>query len=329
MISYLLQRLGQSLLVLFIVVIMAFLLFRFLGDPIVSILGANSTGMQRDELRRQMGLDAPLIVQFFEYLWQTMRGDFGLSYRLGQPVARVLLERAPATIELATSGLLLALIIGIPAGIYTAIRGRSIASQLTLGVSLIGISMPSFFMGMLLIWIFSINLGWLPSFGRGETVQLGWWSTGFATRSGLAALVMPALTISVFQIAMIMRLVRAEMLQVMRMEYIRFAKARGLSSRSVYIHHALRNTLVPVITITGLQFGSVIAFAAITESVFQWPGLGLLFLQSVAAADVPMLAAYLVLIAVVFVTINLLVDLSYYAIDPRIKTMAEQKGPAA
>ncbi|MBX3540791.1 MAG: ABC transporter permease [Chelatococcus sp.] len=321
MINYFAQRLGQALIVIFVVAVLAFLMFRFLGDPIVAILGANSTGLQRDALRRELGLDAPLLFQFADYLWQMLRGNFGLSYRLGQPVGQVLLERAPATIELAMSGMLLSLAVGIPAGIYTALHRRRISSQLTLGLSLVGISMPSFFMGILLIFVFSVRLGWLPSFGRGETVSIGWWSTGLLTISGLKALVMPAITISVFQIAMIMRLVRAEMLEVMRMDYIRFARARGLSSRAVHLRHALGNTLVPVITITGLQLGSVIAFAVITEQVFQWPGLGLLFLQSVAAADVPVIAAYLVLIALVFVVINLIVDLLYYVIDPRLQSL--------
>ncbi|CAH1654673.1 MULTISPECIES: ABC transporter permease [unclassified Chelatococcus] len=321
MINYFAQRLGQALIVIFVVAVLAFLMFRFLGDPIVAILGANSTGLQRDALRRELGLDAPLLFQFADYLWQMLRGNFGLSYRLGQPVGQVLLERAPATIELAMSGMLLSLAVGIPAGIYTALHRRRISSQLTLGLSLVGISMPSFFMGILLIFVFSVRLGWLPSFGRGETVSIGWWSTGLLTISGLKALVMPAITISVFQIAMIMRLVRAEMLEVMRMDYIRFARARGLSNRAVHLRHALGNTLVPVITITGLQLGSVIAFAVITEQVFQWPGLGLLFLQSVAAADVPVIAAYLVLIALVFVVINLIVDLLYYVIDPRLQSL--------
>jgi peptide/nickel transport system permease protein len=323
---YLLQRAGQAAFVLATVVVIAFLMFRFLGDPVVAILGADSTGLQRDALRRALGLDRPVIVQFAVFVWRLLHGDFGLSYRLAQPVARVLLQRAPATIELATCGMLLALAVGIPAGVYTAVHARSVGSQMALGVSLLGISVPSFFMGMLFIWIFSVKLGWLSSFGRGDTVQIGWWSTGLLTISGLKALIMPALTIATFQIAMMMRLVRAEMLAVLRMDFIRFARARGLSKRAVTFNHALRNTLVTVMTITGLQFGSVIAFAVITESVFQWPGLGLLFLQSVAAADVPVFAAYLVLIALVFVVINLTVDLLYFVIDPRLRAAQMMAG---
>lgn len=328
MIGFLAQRIGQALFVLIAVSALAFLMSHFIGDPVVAILGANSTGLQRDELRRQMGLDGPLILQFVDYMGRMLVGEFGLSYRLGLPVSRVLLERMPATMELAAVGMMIALAVGIPAGIYCALERRSAASRIVLGLSLLGISMPSFFMGMLLIFLFSVILGWLPSFGRGETVHLGWWSTGLLTTSGLKAILMPAITIAVFQFAMILRLVRAEMVEVLRADFIRFARARGLSRRSVHLRHALINTLVPLITIVGLQLGSIIGFAVVTETVFQWPGLGLLFLQSVAAADIPVLAAFLVFIAIVFVTINLIVDLCYYAIDPRLRLSDRAAGPA-
>ncbi len=328
MIVFLTHRLAQTLVVLLAVSILAFLMFRFLGDPVVAILGANSTGIQRDALRREMGLDGPLLLQFGDYLAASLRGDFGLSYRLGQPVLRVLLDRVPATMELALVGMAIALLVGIPAGVYAAVRPEGLVSRIVMGVSLIGISMPSFFMGMLLIFVFSVKLGWLPSFGRGETVRIGsLWTTGLLTASGLKAILMPALTISAFQIAMIMRLVRAEMLEILRADFIRFARARGLSNRAVHLRHALGNTLVPVITIVGLQLGSIIGFAVVTETVFQWPGLGLLFLQSVAAADIPVLAAFLMFVALVFVTINLIIDLLYFAIDPRLK-LSDEGRPA-
>ena len=329
MISYILQRLGQALLVLVVMTAVAFAMFTYLGDPLVAILGIDSTPDQRAQLRAQLGLDRSVLVQFARYLSRLLSGDFGISYRLGRPVDTILVERLPATVELAAAGMLLALIIGIPAGIYTALHRRSTTSQAMLGASLIGISLPSFFMGLLLIWIFSVTLGWLPSFGRGDTVAIGWWTTGLLTTSGLKSLIMPALTIAVFQIAMIMRLVRAEMLEVLRADFIRFARARGLGDRAIYFRHALRNTLVPVITIVGLQFGSLIAFAVITESVFQWPGMGLLFLQSVAAADVAMMSAYLILIALLFVAINLVVDLLYYLIDPRLRLEPSAAGVGA
>jgi len=316
--NFIAQRLIQVFIVMLIVSAIAFSMFTFLGDPLVVILGADSTVGQRTALREELGLNDPLLWQFFRYLGDIVTGDFGNSYRLSRPVENILAERLPATVELAVTGMLIALVIGVPAGVYTAIHRDSLTSRVFLAASLFGISLPSFFMGVLLIWIFSITLGWLPSFGRGETVDLGFWTTGLLTLGGLKALLMPALTIAVFQIAMIMRLVRAEMLEVLKSDYIRFARARGLYERSINFRHALRNTMIPVITVIGLQLGSVIAFAVITEAVFQWPGLGLLFLQSVAAADVPVMAAYLILIATLFVTINFVVDLLYFVIDPRL-----------
>jgi peptide/nickel transport system permease protein len=321
MIAYILTRVWQAAIVMLAVVALAFVMFTYLGDPVVAILGADSTVAAREAVRRDLGLDQPMIVQFGDYLGRLASGDFGISYRLGRPVEQVLIERLPATVELAVFGMALALAVGIPLGILTALRRRSAGAQALLGISLVGISMPSFLAGVLLIWLFSVTLEIFPSFGRGDTVRIGWWTTGLLTASGLRSLVLPALTIAIFQVAMMMRLVRAEMLEVMRKDFIRFARARGLPDRAVHLRHALRNTLVPVVTIAGLQLGSVIAFAVITESVFQWPGLGLLFLQSVAAADVPVISTYLVLIAALFVAINLAVDLLYPWIDPRLRSL--------
>ncbi|NDV00562.1 ABC transporter permease [Pseudoroseicyclus tamaricis] len=322
MIAFLLRRVGGALIVMLAVTAIAFVMFNYLGDPVVAILGQDASEAARRAVEQQLGLDRPILVRFFVYLRDIAGGNFGLSYRLGQPVTEVIVERLPATVELAFSGMAIALLIGVPAGVFSAIRRRSPVSRVLLGGSLIGISVPTFFVGVVLIWVFSVNLGVLPSFGRGQTVDLGWWTTGFLTSSGLAALVLPAMSIAVFQIAMIMRLVRAEMLEVIRSDYIQFARARGLPERRIYFRHALKNTLIPVITIIALQLGSLIAFAVITESVFQWPGLGLLFLQSVAAADVTIMSAYLILIAGLFVVINLAVDLLYFAIDPRLRARA-------
>lgn len=323
MVSFLVRRLGQAVIVMLVVTAVAFFMFRFLGDPLLAVLGIDSTEAQRAAVRAELGLDRPVAIQFLAYLGSVFQGDFGISYRLGRAVEAVLVERLPATVELAATGMLIAVVVGIPAGVYAALNRGRLASRLLLSASLFGISMPSFFMGLILIWLFSVKLGMLPSFGRGEVVDLGWWTTGLLSASGLKALVMPALTLAAFQIAMIMRLVRAEMLEVIRTDYIRFARARGLSHRTVHYRHALRNTLIPVVTIVGLQLGSIIAFAVITEAVFQWPGLGLLFLQSVAAADVSMMSAYLILIAALFVVINLFVDLLYLVIDPRLRRRGE------
>jgi len=302
-----------------VVAFIAFALFNFTGDPVSFMVGQDATLEDRARLRADLGLDQPFYVQFVRFVGRAAQGDFGLSLRQARPVAKLLKERLPATLELSFAAALLALVIGIPAGVYTALRRGRAGAQLLLALSLVGVSLPTFLIGILLILVFAVMLGWLPSFGRGETVALGWWTTGLLTVSGLKALILPAITLSLFQMTLIMRLVRAEMLDVLRTDYIKFARARGLSNRAIHFGHALKNTLVPVITITGLQLGAIIAFAIITETVFQWPGMGLLFIQAVNFADVPVMAAYLCFIALVFVLINLIVDLLYYAVDPRLR----------
>ncbi len=319
MLAFILRRLAQALLVMLTVGLIAFSLFRFVGDPVTFMLGQDVTPEQRAEITRLLGLDQPFYVQYLRFLGNALQGEFGLSLRQVQPVSRLIVERLPATLELSFIAALFALAAGIPMGVYTALRPRSFFSQVLLAVSLAGVSLPTFLIGILLILVFSVQLGWMPSFGRGETVAIGWWTTGLATASGLKALVLPAITLGLFQMTLIQRLVRSEMLEVLRTDYIRFARARGLTDRAVHFGHALKNTLVPVITITGLQLGAIIAFAIITETVFQWPGMGLLFIQAVTFADVPVMAAYLCLIALFFVVINLVVDLLYYAVDPRLR----------
>ncbi len=319
MLAFILRRLGQAILVMLTVGLIAFSLFRFVGDPVMFMLGQDATDEQRAQVTRDLGLDRPFYVQYATFLANAARGEFGLSLRQVQPVSKLIVERLPATLELSFVAAFLALVAGIPMGVYTALHRRSWLSHLLLAVSLAGVSLPTFLIGILLILVFSVQLGWLPSFGRGDTVAIGWWTTGFLTASGLKALILPSITLGLFQMTLIQRLVRSEMLEVLRTDYIRFARARGLSDRAVHFGHALRNTLVPVITITGLQLGAIIAFAIITETVFQWPGMGLLFIQAVTVADVPVMAAYLCLIALFFVIINLAVDLLYYAVDPRLR----------
>ncbi|MCX7931399.1 MAG: ABC transporter permease [Rhodovarius sp.] len=319
MFAFILSRLLQAVPVMLVVSFISFAMFAYVGDPVAIMLGQDYTEAQREALVRELGLDQPFFVQFLSFLGHAVQGEFGLSYRLSRPVSQLIAERAPATLELAFSAALLALAVGVPMGVYTGLYRHSWLSRLFLTFSLIGVSLPTFLIGILLILTFSVWLGWLPSFGRGEVVQIGFWSTGLLTASGLKALILPAVTLGLFQLTLIMRLVRAEMLEVLRTDYIKFARARGLPDRVVHFGHALKNTLVPVITITGLQLGAIIAFAIVTETVFQWPGMGLLFIQSVAAADIPVMAAYLMLIALLFVVINLIVDLLYYAVDPRLR----------
>lgn len=319
MISLLATRLTSVVLVMLVVSGLSFCVFNFLGDPVNNILGVNATLEQREELRVALGLDQPTIVQFWRFVERAAVGDFGVSYRNRQPVIDLMLVRLPATLELVLTATLTALLVGIPMGIYTALRPRGLFSRIVQLVSLLGISMPQFLIGMLLILVFSVELRWLSAFGRGETVQIGWWTTGLLTASGLKALIMPTITLAVFQISMIMRLVRGEMLEVFRADFIKFARARGLSDRAVYLTHALRNSLLPVITVVGLQIGSLIAFAIVVEAVFQWPGMGLLILQAIEFADFPVMAAYLAFVGFSFVTINLIVDMTYLLVDPRMR----------
>jgi peptide/nickel transport system permease protein len=319
MFSFIVSRILQALPVMFVVSLISFAMFAYVGDPVAIMLGQDFTEAQREALVRDLGLDQPFFVQFATFLGNAVQGEFGLSYRLSRPVAELIAERAPATLELALTAAFLALMIGVPMGVYTGLYRNSWLSRFFLTFSLVGVSLPTFLIGILLILTFSVWLGWLPSFGRGDVTRLGWWSSGFFTWSGIKALILPAITLGLFQLTLIMRLVRSEMMEVLRTDYIKFARARGLSNRAINFGHALKNTLVPVITIAGLQLGGIIAFAIVTETVFQWPGMGLLFIQSVGAADIPVMAAYLMLIALVFVTINLIVDLLYYAVDPRLR----------
>jgi len=319
MFAFIISRILQALPVLLAVALISFAMFAYVGDPVAIMLGQDYTQAQRDALVADLGLDQPFWVQFGRFIGNAVQGEFGLSYRLSRPVADLIAERAPATLELAFCAAGLALLIGVPMGVYTGLYRHAWLSRFFLTFSLIGVSLPTFLIGILLILVFAVWLGVLPSFGRGDTVRLGWWTTGFLTWSGVKALVLPAITLGLFQLTLIMRLVRAEMLEVLRTDYIKFARARGLPNRAVHFGHALKNTMVPVITIVGLQLGAIIAFAIVTEQVFQWPGMGLLFIQSVGAADIPVMSAYLLLIALVFVTINLIVDLLYYAVDPRLR----------
>ncbi len=323
MLGFVTRRLFQSLIVMLAVALIAFAMFRYVGDPIASMVGQDTTPQQREQLRAALGLNDPFVVQFARFVGNAARGDFGISYRHRRPVADLLEERFPATLELSFVSAVMALAFGIPMGVYTALRRHGLLSKAFMALSLAGISLPTFLIGILLILVFGVQLRWLPSFGRGEVLSLGWWTTGLLTPSGLAALIMPAITLALFQMTLIMRLVRAEMLEVLRTDFIKFARARGLPERLINFRHALKNTMVPVITITGLQLGSIIAFAIITETVFQWPGMGLLFIQSVSMVDIPVMAAYLILIAFIFVVINLVVDLLYFAVDPRLRVQSK------
>ncbi len=325
MISYVFRSLMQGLVVIAAVGLISFSLFTFVGDPIASLAGQEATDADRAELRERLGLNDPFAVQFARFMANAVQGDFGISYRQGRPVADLLAERLPATMELALLSALLALVVGVALGIHAAINRRGIVANTVMTLSLVGVSLPTFLIGIGLIYIFAVELRWLPSFGRGEVTRIGWWTTGLLTPSGRRSLVMPVLTLGFFQLTLIMRLVRAEMLETLRTEYVRFARARGIPESSIRFRHALRNTMMPVVTIAGLQFGSVIAFAIVTETVFQWPGLGSLFVNAVQFVDIPVMAAYLMFVAFIFVTVNVVTDLIYVVIDPRMRSGMERR----
>ena len=297
----------------------SFSLFNFVGDPVNNMVGQDATREQRVEIRQQLGLDDPVLTQYTRFIGNVLQGDFGLSYRIKRPVSTLILERLPATLELVFVSALIALVVGIGLGVYTGIKRDTWVSRIVMAVSLIGVSLPTFIIGIALIYLFAVHLRWLPSSGRSGTIDLGFWKTSLLSVDGWRAIVLPAITLSLFQLTMILRLVRAEMLEVMRADYIKFARARGLSERTIYFVHALRNTLVPVITVIGLNIGGLIAYSVITETVFQWPGTGLMFIQAVDFVDVPIMAAYLIFVALLFVVINLIVDILYFVVDPRIR----------
>lgn len=320
MAAYVIRRFFQALAVMIVVAFVSFLLFNFVGDPVDNMVGQEATLVDREAMRDQLGLNDPVVVQFARFVTNVSQGEFGISYGLQRPVATIIGERLPATLELVFVSTVVALLLGIPLGVYTGIRRDAWSSRLILTLSLVGVSLPTFVIGILLIYVFAVTLGVLPSFGRGEVVDLGYWSTGLLTASGWKAIILPSVTLSLFQVTLILRLIRSAMLEVMRTDYIRFARARGLSDRVINYGHALKNTLVPVITVIGLNIGTLVAFSIVTETVFQWPGMGFLFIQAVGFADVPIMASYLLLVALFFVGLNLLVDILYFVVDPRLRT---------
>ena len=323
MTNYFLKRLLQSVLVMLIVAFVSFSLFNFVGDPVHNMVGQEASVEKREEIREKLGLNDPIYTQFFRFVSNASKGEFGLSYQLRRPVSDLITERLPATLELVFVSAIIAIFVGIFFGVYTGINREGFASNFILIISLFGVSLPTFVIGILFIYLFSVILGILPSFGRGEVIHIGFWSTGFLTFSGLKALILPSVTLSLFQMTYIIRLVRAEMMEILQTDYIKFAKARGINQNIINYSHALKNGLIPVITITGINVGTLIAFSIITETVFQWPGMGLLFINAVQFVDIPIMSAYLIMVAFIFVMINFIVDIAYYFIDPRIRFKEE------
>lgn len=319
MLAFLIKRLSNAAMVMLAVTLMAFMIFRFVGDPVELMVNEQTTREQRDELRERLGIDQPVLVQFTRFVGNAVQGDFGVSYRNQQSVMSLTAERFPATMELVVLATLISLAVGVPLGVLTAIHRGRWYSEAVQFVSIIGVSLPSFVIGILLILAFAVTLGWLPAFGRGEVTDLGWWTTGLLTPSGRMALILPSIALSFYQITLVMRLVRAEMLETLRSDFVKFARARGVPAWRIHFRHALRNCLMPVVTMTAMNIGALIAFALVTETVFQWPGMGLLFIQAVTFVDIPVMAAYLVIVSFIFVVLNTIVDITYALIDPRLR----------
>ena len=323
MFSYFFKRLFQSVLVMIVVAFVSFSLFNFVGDPVHNMVGQEASTEKREEIREKLGLNDPVHTQFIRFIGNAVKGEFGLSYQLRRPVSDLIAERLPATLELVFISALIAIVSGVVLGVYTGINRDGFLSNIILIISLFGVSLPTFVIGILFIYLFSVILGILPSFGRGEVVDLGFWNTGFLTLSGIKAIILPSITLSLFQMTYIIRLVRAEMMEILQTDYIKFARARGIEKNTINFKHALKNGLIPVITITGINVGTLVAFSIITETVFQWPGMGFLFINAVHFVDIPIMSAYLIMVAFIFVMINFIVDITYYIIDPRIRIKEE------
>ena len=325
MLNYFLTRLFQASLVMLIVAFVSFSLFNFVGDPVNNMVGQEASDERREEIRDKLGINDPIYVQFYNFVENIVQGNFGISYQLKRPVSELISERMPATLELVFVSALLAISVGVLLGVYTGIHRDSFLSKVILVLSLAGVSLPTFIIGIMLIYLFSVILGVLPSFGRGQVVDLGFWTTGFLTISGIKALILPSVTLSLFQMTYVIRLVRAEMMEILQTDYIKFAKARGIAEKIINYRYALKNGLIPVITITGINIGTLIAFSIITETVFQWPGMGSLFINAVYFVDIPIMSAYMIMVAFIFVMINFIVDITYYFIDPRIRLKEEKE----
>ena len=323
MVNYFFIRLLQSVLVMIVVSFVSFSLFNYVGDPVHNMVGQEASTEKREEIREKLGLNDPVHTQFLRFIGNAVKGEFGLSYQLKRPVSDLIAERLPATLELVFISALIAIVSGVVLGVYTGINRDGFLSNVILILSLFGVSLPTFVIGILFIYLFSVILGILPSFGRGEVVDLGFWNTGFLTLSGIKAIILPSITLSLFQMTYIIRLVRAEMMEILQTDYIKFARARGIEKNAINFKHALKNGLIPVITITGINIGTLVAFSIITETVFQWPGMGFLFINAVHFVDIPIMSAYLIMVAFIFVMINFIVDITYYIIDPRIRIKEE------
>jgi len=324
MLAFVIKRIIQSVLVLFVMSLIVFSMINLVGDPVDMLVNPESLPEEIDRVRKDFGLDQPVHLQYLKFLKGAVSGDLGNSFVFGRPALTLIAERFPATLELATSALIIAIIVGLPLGIYAGLNSEGLGARIIMGGSVIGISIPTFWLGLMMIIIFSVLLGWLPVSGRGDTGRFMGIESSIFTMDGLRHLVLPAINLSLFKISMVIRLTRAGVEEVMSLDFIKFARARGLSSNRIVRSHLLPNILIPIITVLAIEFGTLIAFATVTESVFAWPGVGKLVIDAIVNLDRPIVVAYLLFVVTLFLILNLLVDIIYAALDPRVRLQVDR-----
>lgn len=326
MLAFLARRLVQALIVMFVISLISFSIQDNLGDPLREMVGQSVSEAERQQLRDELGLNDPFLTQYGRFLSKAVQGDLGQSYFFKEPALDVILAKLPATLELTFGATLLIIVISIPAGVYAAIRPDSFLTRIILGFSILGISVPVFLTAIFSIYLFSIELGWLPSYGRGELIHVwGPWETGYLNKDGLLHLILPCFALASIMLPLFIRLIRSEMVEVLHTEYVKFAKAKGLRKYRIYFLHALKNTMLPVVTVGGVQIGTMVAYTILTETVFQWPGMGFLFLEAVNRVDTPLIVAYLIVVGAIFVVVNTIVDLIYGLINPTVRLAGGEK----
>jgi peptide/nickel transport system permease protein len=327
MIAFFVKRLFQAIVVMFVISLISFSIQENLGDPLRELVGQRVSEEQRQALRDEMGLNDPFLVQYMRFAKNALHGDLGESYFFKEPALEVILKKFPATFELVLGATLIIVVLSVPLGVYAAIRPQAWFSRAVMALSIIGISVPVFLTAIGLIYLFAIELGWMPSYGRGDVVSvLGVWDTGLLTADGWHHLILPSFTLASIMLPLFIRLIRSEMMEVLQSEYVKFAWAKGISPWRIYFVHALKNTMLPVITVGGVQIGTMVAYTILTETVFQWPGMGFLFLEAVNRVDTPLIVAYLIVVGAIFVITNTLVDLIYGLVNPTVKLAGKAHG---
>jgi peptide/nickel transport system permease protein len=318
MFTFLIKRLYQAVIVMFVISLVAFAIQDNLGDPLREMVGQSVSNAEREILRDELGLNDPYLIKYTRFIGNAFHGDLGTSYFFKKPATEIIFDKLQATLELVFGAALIILFVAIPLGVYAAIKPKSIWTKIIMAFSSLGISVPVFLTAIMLMYVFAIELNWLPSYGRGTPVNVLGWETGLLTKDGLLHLILPCVSLASIMLPLFIRLVRSEMLEALSSEYVKFATAKGLPMRKIYFKHALKNTMLPVITVGGVQIGTMVAYTILTETVFQWPGTGFLFLEAINRVDTPLITAYVIFVGLIFVTTNTIVDLLYGVVNPTV-----------